>query len=290
MKAVQINKYGSSEVLEINDISVPIPSENQSLVKVKAVSVNPFDIKLVSGMMQQMIPLTFPFNVGGDFSGVIEKTGEEVFGTATSLGAGSGSFAEYLVVNKDKFSLKPTNLSFEEASALPLAGVSAYQAIIDEINLKSGQKILIHGGAGGIGHMAIQIAKSLGAFVATTVSTKDIDFVKGLGTDLAIDYKTQKFEEISKDYDAIFDTVAGETLVKSLGLAKVIVSMIGQGEGVITQRTDINSDRLQKLAKLVEDGKLKPKINVFEFEKIKEAWGVMGNHLQGKIVVRLQNL
>ena len=214
MKAARFSEYGGSEVLRVEEIAEPSPGKNQVLVKVKAGSINPFDIKLVAGMFKDMIPLRLPVTVGGDFAGMVVKSGEEVYGTAAVVGGGSGSLAEMAVVNVGNMAGKPKNISFVEAAALPLVGSSAVQAVEEQIKLKAGQKILIHGGAGGIGHVAIQVAKVLGAEVATTVSGEDREFVQGLGADRVVDYKTEDFGQVVKDYDAVFDTVGGEVATR----------------------------------------------------------------------------
>jgi NADPH:quinone reductase-like Zn-dependent oxidoreductase len=243
MKAAQIKGYGSSdEVIEINkDAPAPNdPSAGKVLVKIKAAGINPVDWKIREGYMQQMIPLQFPSSLGADFSGVIEKVGQgvsefrqgdEVYGQASMLSGGSGAFAEMALANADTIAHKPKSLSHPEAAGLPLVGVSAWLALVETISLQKSQKILIHGGAGGIGSVAIQLAKHLGAYVATTVSTNDKQFAKEVGADEIIDYKTQTFEELIGDYDAAFDTVGGETYSSSFKVLKrggIIVSMLEQ--------------------------------------------------------------
>ena len=188
-----------------------------------------------------MIHLQFPSTLGMDFSGVIKQVGEgvpsdfkqgiEVYGQAGVTSGGSGAFAELALANAESIAHKPKRLSHVEAAALPLVGVSAWHALVENIGLSSGQKILIHGGAGGIGSIAIQLAKNLGAHVATTVSTDDKQFVHELGADEVIDYKTQTFEDLIHDYDAVFDTVGGETYTRSFRVLRkdgIIVSMLEQ--------------------------------------------------------------
>jgi NADPH:quinone reductase-like Zn-dependent oxidoreductase len=210
MKSAQIKSFGGSEVVEINQGTPALndPSAGKVLVDVKAAGVNPADWKIREGYFQQMMPLQFPSTLGMDFSGVIEKVGEgvpdfmqndEVYGQAAVTRGGSGAFAEIALANADTIAHKPKILSYEKAAGLPLVGVSAWQALVETIGLSKGQKILIHGGAGGIGSIAIQLAKHLGAYVATTVSTNDKQFVKELGADEAIDYKTQTFEDLLHD-------------------------------------------------------------------------------------------
>lgn len=301
MKAVQINKYGGPEVLEIKDVPAPSPNEDQILIETYAASINPYDVKLVSGMYKETTTLKFPYTPGGDLSGKEVKSGEEFFGSGQQLAGNSGAFAEFVAVKEERIALKPKNISFEEAAALPLVGSSAIQALEDHIKLRKGQKILIHGGAGGIGHVAIQIAKAIGAFVATTVSTNDIEFAKKLGADEVIDYKQQKFEEIVKDFDAVFDTVGGDTQEKSIGVLKkggTIVSMLGQPNpekaeklGVISigQHTEINSDRLTRLAKYVEGGVVKVNVDqIFPLDQVKNAFEKQSSHPQGKLVLKFK--
>ena len=311
MKAAQINKYGGNEVWEINqNAPKPSPSSEQILVKVNSASINPIDLKIRAGYLKKMAPLQFPATLGGDFSGIIValgervsdfKTGEEVYGQAIILNGGSGSFAQHLVANVANLAHKPKKANFEEAGALPLAGTSALQALKDHIKLQSGQKILIHGGAGGIGHIAVQLAKSLGAYVTTTVNTPHINFVKNLGVDQVIDYKNQNFEEILKDFDAVFDTVGGETLNKSFAVVKnggIIVSMLEQpnqelaekyGVTALGQGTNTNTPHLIQLAQLVDSGKIKVHIDkTFELSEIKEACDYQEkSHPRGKVVIKI---
>ena len=308
MKSIQYNSYGSPDVLEVNE-NAPKPTlkPGQILVENKSASINAFDWKLRTGYFQKMIPLTFPVTIGGDFAGKVVEVngsdtgfavGDEVYGQAIILNGGSGSMAQFVAANGKHTALKPKSSSFEEAGALPLAGVSAVQGMEEHIKLQKGQKILIHGGAGGIGHMAIQYAKSLGAHVAATVNTKDIKFARSMGADEVIDYKTQKFEEILKNFDAVFDTVGGETLDKSYGVLKkggILVSM-GQvnqelaaehGVQAFGQGTKTDKVSLIHLAQLVESGKIKVHIDtMFPLSEAQKAFTYQETgHPQGKVVV-----
>src|SRR5712691_6144639 len=228
MKSIQINRYGGSDVIEVkNSASAPNVSSGKILVNVKAAGVNPADWKIREGYFQQMAPLQFPTTLGADFSGIIKqlgegasnsglKQGDEVYGQASVVfSGGSGAFAELALVEKDRIAHKPKTLNHIEAAGLPTVGVSAWQGIIENIGLSRDQKILIHGGAGGIVSIAIQLAKHLGAYVATTVDTKDRQYVQELGANQVIDYKAQNFEDILHDYDAVLDTVGGEMYRKS---------------------------------------------------------------------------
>ena len=316
MKSAQIKSYGDSEVVEINPNAPSLndPSDAMVIVTIKASGVNPSDWKLREGFFKQMVPLQFPATLGMDFSGVIEKVGErvsstsvlkqgdEVYGQASLIRGGSGAFAEMALANADTIAHKPKTLSHEEAAGLPLAGVSAWQALIETIGLSKDQKILIHGGAGGIGSIAIQFAKHLGAYVATTVSTNDKEFVKELGADEVIDYKTQNFEDVlSHDYDAVFDTVGGETYTKSFKVLKrggIIVSMLEQpnqelmdrfGVKAIFQFTQVNRERLTKLAQWVDQSNIRVNVDkTFPLDEAAEALDYQRDvHPRGKVVLQV---
>jgi len=314
MKSAQIGRYGGSEVIEINQstLAPSNPSAGKVLVIVKAAGVNPADWKIREGYFHQMVPLQFPSTLGMDFSGVIEKLGEgisdikqgdEVYGQAGVLTRGSGAFAEMALANADSIAHKPRTLSHEEAAGLPLVGVSAWQALVENIGLSEGQKILIHGGAGGIGSIAIQLAKHLGAYVATTVSTDDKEFAKELGANEAIDYKTQTFEDLlPHDYDAVFDSVGGETYSRSFKVLKkggIIVSMLEQpnqelmdrfGVKAVYQFTQVNRERLTRLAQWVDQNNIR--INVDRTFPLHEAGKALDYqrdvHPRGKIVLAMQ--
>jgi alcohol dehydrogenase len=314
MKSTQIKRYGDSEVVEINQ-STPAPNDPSAgkvLVDVKAAGVNPADWKIREGYFQQMMPLQFPSTLGMDFSGVIEKVGEgvpdfkqndEVYGQAAVIRGGSGAFAEIALANADTIAHKPKILSHEKAAGLPLVGVSAWQALVETIGLSKGQKILIHGGAGGIGSIAIQLAKHLGAYVATTVSTNDKQFVKEeLGADEVIDYKTQAFEDLlPHEYDAVFDTVGGETYTRSFKILKrggIIVSMLEQpnqelmdrfGVKAISQFTQVNRERLTKLAQWVDQNNIRVNIDrTFPLDEAGKALDYQRDvHPRGKVVLQV---
>ncbi len=312
MNAAQINKYGGNEVVEINkNAQRPSVAKGKILVEVHAAGLNPVDWKIREGHFQQMAPLKFPVTLGGDFSGVVVdlgegvsgfKKGDEVYGSTIILGGGSGSFAEFALANAKAVANKPKKASYVEAAALPLAGVSALQALLDHMDLNKGQKILIHGGAGGIGTFAIQIARHLGAYIATTVGKKDIQHTKGLGADEVIDYKDQAFEEMLKDFDAVFDTVGGQTYEMSFRVIKkggIIVSMLEQpnkelmdqyGVKAIGQFTQITSDRLSKLAELVDKGVIRLHIDkTFPLDQAGEALQYLQTgHPRGKVVVEVK--
>lgn len=313
MKAVQINSYGGVEVLEVNDnVAKPAAGEGQVLVEVHGSSINPFDWKLREGFAKEYIKLQFPATMGGDFAGVVVDLGEKVadfaigdkvYGQAAVFSGGTGAFAEILAAGIGKIAKTPKNIDFVAAASLPLVGVSALQALETHIKLKKGQKILIHGGAGGIGTIAVQLAKALGAYVATTVSGDDLDYVKGLGADMAIDYEAEVFEDRVKDFDAVFDTVGGDTTDRSFQVLKadgIIVSMVGQpneelaqkyGVLAIGQNTEGKSERLKRLSELAESGKIKPQVDkVFPIEQVKEAFlHLEKGHPRGKVVLAIRD-
>lgn len=312
MKAVQYHEYGGPEVLRIvEDAPRPSPQKGQVLVEVTAATINPFDYKLRSGIYKEMIPLSFPVTIGADFSGKIIALGEEVsgvgigdevFGSAIVLSGGTGAFAELAAANTGNIAKKPKSATLYQAASLPLVGSSAVQAIEEHINLQEGQKILIHGGAGGIGSVAIQIAKAKGAYVATTVSTDDVTFAKSLGADEVIDYKTQKFDEILHDFTAVFDTVGGSVTTASFKILKrggILVSMLGKpdehmaeelGIQAIGQNSQTNTKHLTRVAQLVDEGVIKPQIEKeFGLDQVQDAFMFQEQvHPRGKVIVKIK--
>jgi NADPH:quinone reductase-like Zn-dependent oxidoreductase len=247
-----------------------------------------------------------------DFSGIVKQVGEggvspsefkqgdEVYGQAGVVSGGSGAFAEMALANTESIAYKPNKLTHVEAAALPLVGVSAWRALMENIGLSKGQRILIHGGAGGIGSIAIQLAKNLGAHVATTVSANDKEFVQELGADKVIDYKSQNFEDMLHDYDAVFDTVGGETYRRSFKVLKkgrgIIVSMLEQPNTELMDQYDIKAifqftqadrERLTKLAQWVDQNNIR--INVEKTFLLDEAGKALDYqkdvHPRGKVVL-----
>lgn len=311
MKAAQIDTYGNPYVIHINENALkPVLKPNQLLIAVSAASINAIDWKFREGYLQKIAPVSLPVTLGGDFAGKVVgvsddvsefKVGDDVYGQAIILNGGSGSMAEFVCANVTNTALKPHGITYEEASALPLVGVSALQALEEHIKLQKGQKILIHGGAGGIGHIAIQLAKFLGARVITTVGKNDEVFVKTLGADEIIDYTSQKFEDIVADCDGVFDTVGGDVTDKSFQVLKrggIIVSMTGQPsqalaqeKGVIAigQMTQTNTLRLNKLTELIDNGSVKVHIDrTFPLEHVQEAFIYQEtSHPKGKVVLRI---
>lgn len=309
MKAAQISQYGGQDALQIKDVPDPEPLVGQVIVAVQAAGVNPFDYKLRDGSYQQYFPINFPAILGGDVAGTVAEIGEEVegfevgqavFGMANA-GGSQGSFAELTPVKATSLAAKPDSIDFVTAAALPLAGISAYQALVDTMNLKSGQKILIHGGAGGIGSLAIQIAKDIGAYVATTASAQEADYVKSLGADEVIDYQTQDFSELLAGYDAVFDTIGGETNTKSYTVLQpggYLVSMVQGPDDALVKQYEVNyvqqssqatPERLSAIAELVDAGKLKVNVDkTFPFDQAAEALEYLKTgHPRGKVVIQV---
>jgi alcohol dehydrogenase len=313
MKSVQINRYGGSEVIEINrNIPEPAASAGKVLVNVKAAGVNPADWKIREGYFQQMAPLQFPSTLGADFSGIIKqlgegvsnsglKQGDEVYGQASAVfSGGSGAFAELALVDKDTIAHKPKTLDHIEAAGLPTVGVSAWQGLVENIGLSKDKKILIHGGAGGIGSIAVQLAKHLDAYIATTVSTNDKQFVQELGANQVIDYKTENFEDVLHDYDAVFDTVGGDTYKRSFKVLKkgsgIITSMLEQpnselmnryGVKALVQFTQANRQLLTKMAEWVDQNNIKVNIDkTFSIDEAADALDYQKDvHPRGKVVL-----
>lgn len=236
MKAMVIEKYGKVP-LRMVEMSQPEIDEYEVLVDIHAASINPLDFRIRNGEVKLLINYKMPLVLGNDFAGVVTKigrkvtgfkVGDEVYGRPRE--SKIGTFAEYIAVHEDDIALKPTNVSFEEAASIPLVGLTSYQALHEILQLQKGQKILIHAGGGGVGTFAIQLAKLMGATVATTASEASRELVQSLGVDEIIDYKTKQFENILENYDAVFDTLGGESLEKSFTVLKdggEIVSISG---------------------------------------------------------------
>lgn len=310
MRAAQINQYGAADVLTVTgQAAQPKTAPDQILVAVYAAGVNPFDITVRSGAARQMAELSFPATLGGDFAGVVAEIGEDVsgfqigeavYGQAGAL-SGHGSFAEFTAVKAGALSAKPQSLDFVQAAALPLAAVSACQALVDHIGLRAGQRILIHGGAGGIGSIAVQLAKHLGAFVVATVRGTDADLVRQLGADLVIDYEHQDFTMLVHNYDAVFDTVGGTTNAQSYQALKPggsFVSMAADADEVQVaakrlaytyQHTRVTTERLRDLSQLVDDGVVRVLVDkVFPLDQAAAALEYLANdHPRGKVVIRV---
>ncbi|KAA0760488.1 NADP-dependent oxidoreductase [Bacillus sp. SH5-2] len=332
MKAMIIDKYGKVP-MRMAEVPTPEINEYEVLAEIYAASINPIDFKIRDGKVKMLLKYEMPLILGNDFSGVITKVGSKVtrFKVGDEIYARPrknkiGTFAEYIAIHEDDIALKPKNLSFEEAASIPLVGLTSYQALHDIMQLQKGQKILIHAGSGGVGTFAIQLAKIMGATVTTTASEAGANLVKSLGADEIINYKTEKFEDILKDYDAVFDTIGGATLEKSFNIIKSggnIVSVSGMpnarfgkefGSGFFktllfslaskkltalekkhnAQYSFLfmkpSGDQLRTIANYIEAGKIKPVIDrVFPFEDAQKAMEYSeSGRAKGKIIVKIK--
>ncbi|HVP36686.1 MAG TPA: zinc-dependent alcohol dehydrogenase family protein [Terriglobales bacterium] len=255
MKVMAINRFGGPEVLELQEIPIPKPGPKQVLVKVHATSVNPVDYKIRQGTSR--FPVKLPLVLGGDVSGVVEelgpgvtdfKVGDEVY-YSPGLGAGPGSYAEYNVTREEIVSFKPESLTHFEAASIPLAGGTAWDGLITRGKIQLGESVLIHAGAGGVGSLAIQIAKAAGAYVFTTCRSTNFDLVKSLGADCAIDYHSQDYTEVilketkGKGVDLVYDTVGGDTMSKCVGLMKPYGRMVS----IVNTTDSLNSAYMKNL-------------------------------------------
>jgi NADPH:quinone reductase-like Zn-dependent oxidoreductase len=277
MKAVRIHEYGNASVLKFEDAPMPVISANEVLVRVVAASVNPVDWKIRAGYLKEMIPYALPLTLGWDVSGVVEAIGAEV--TRFKVGDAvysrpdikrNGTYAEFIAIREAELAFKPLTISHAEAASLPLAGITAWEALINTAKIVARQKVLIHAGSGGVGSLAIQLAKSCGAYVIATTSSKNIALVKSLGADEVIDYKTQKFTELVQDADVVFDTLGGAIQESSWSVLRrggILVSIVSPPSADKAKEMGVNSafvfiepsaEILQQLAMLVDAGKMRP--------------------------------
>ncbi|HDR8112168.1 NADPH:quinone reductase [Bacillus thuringiensis] len=332
MKAMIIDKYGKVP-MRMAEVPTPEINEYEVLAEIHAASINPIDFKIRDGKVKMLLKYEMPLILGNDFSGVIVKVGAKVtnFKVDDEIYARPrknkiGTFAEYIAIHEDDIALKPKNLNFEEAASIPLVGLTSYQALHDIMQLQKGQKILIHAGSGGVGTFAIQLAKIMGAIVTTTASEAGANLVTSLGADEIINYKTEKFEDILKNYDAVFDTIGGATLEKSFNIIKSggnIVSVSGMpnarfgkefGSGFFktllfslaskkltalekkhnAQYSFLfmkpSGDQLRTIANYIEAGQIKPVIDrVFPFEDAQKAMEYSeSGRAKGKIIVKIK--
>ncbi|WP_316811691.1 NADP-dependent oxidoreductase [Pedobacter heparinus] len=311
MKAIVIKKFGKPEELELSEIEKPVANDNQALISVIAAGINPVDAKIRSGLHSSCKAMQLPTVLGKDVSGIIEyvgrnvldfKIGDEVFGCI------NGSYAEYVVANPEVIAKKPANISFHEAAAISLAGLTAYQAIHDHLAVKNGQRVLIQSAAGGVGHLAVQFAKLSGAFVYGTASAKNAAFLVELGVDEVINYKEQKFEEIATNLDAVMDTMGGEILYRAINSVKpggkiVCLPSSTKDDPIaikLAKERNIEliwpmmrpeKETLQLFSTLLKKGQLKVKVEkVFPLNEIARAHEVIASHtVSGKIVVQVSD-
>src|ERR1035437_3475641 len=212
MKTVRIHEYGNVDVLRIEEMPVPQIAADELLIKVHAASVNPFDWQIREGMYKDAMPLNLPFTIGQDFSGTVDKigtsvkgfkVGDKVFGRRST--EKDGSYAEFIEVKASNVALMPKTINYDEAATLPVAGTTAWETLINRAKIKKGQRVLILAASGGVGSLAVQIAKNKGCYVIGTTSKSNMDFVKNLGANEVIDYMSQDFSEKLTDIDAVLD-------------------------------------------------------------------------------------
>ncbi|MFN0140850.1 MAG: NADP-dependent oxidoreductase [Pyrinomonadaceae bacterium] len=304
MKVIQIHEYGDAYVLRYEDADKPAVLLNDVLIRVIATSFNLIDAKIRQGFMQEMLPKPFPIILGWDCAGIVAeigenvtkfKVGDEVFGYPEF--ARGGTYAEFVAVDESQIALKPKTLSFVESASLPIVAQTALTAI-ETAQLQANQRILIHGGAGGVGSNAIQIAKELGAYIITTASGEGIELVKSLGADEVIDYKTTNFKDVAKDVDVVLDVLGGQTQDDSWQVMKKGGILIAtafppnqekaeqfgvRAEFIFTQP---RGEALEKIAQMVDANKLRPNVGteltLADAQKAHEAKG--GN---GKIIINV---
>jgi NADPH:quinone reductase-like Zn-dependent oxidoreductase len=306
MKAVQIKEYGAPEVLQLVEAPVPGIQPNEVLIKIKAAGVNGIDVKIRAGYLQKVMPFVLPKTLGWDAAGIVTelgsditrfKVGDEVYGV-TSFSAG-GSYAEFMAAAENEMALKPTTLSFIEAASLPIISTTAYNYLFKLAGLKSGQKILIVGAAGGVGAIAVQMAREAGALVTGVVSTKDLDYIRSLGASEVIDFTKPGYLDAAKDMDLVLDLVGGpkqNNLFATLKRGGVFLSTVqppseelAQSAGVRAQFASTKPDYtiLEKVAKMVDEGKLKLNVGkIFPLNRAVEAHQLLEKgKTGGKIVL-----
>lgn len=306
MKAVIIRAYGGPEVLKLEDVPRPEPKANEVLVRVIAAGVNPIDAIIREGTYAKEFGTHLPLVPGYDIAGVVEKAGKKITKLKTGDAVygyvrGGGGYAEYAVASEEEVSPKPRSLSFVTAAAVPLAALTAWQALIDAAKLRAGQTVLIHGGSGGVGTMAIQIAKARGAHVIATASTPNQDLLKELGADVTVDYTTTKFEDVAKDVDVVLDSIGNDTLarsylvVKKRGFVATLVSRLDQAEldkhGIRGASISVrpNTKELSEITKLIEAKRIKPVVTrmISLADAVNAQQQIATHHTRGKIVLRI---
>ena len=301
MKAALLQERGGPEAFKVEEVPRPEPKDDEVLIRVMAAAINPVDayVRAKSGG---------PMVVGSDIAGVVEKTGAK----ATKFKPGDavyaylavtrgGAYAEFAIAKEDEMALKPKNIDFEKAAAVPLAGTTAWQALVDTAKIDNGQTVLIHGGSGGVGHFAIQIAKARGAKVIATASTANQDLLKELGVDQPIDYTKTKFQDVTKDVDLVLNCVRADTLPASYGVVKrggMIITITGGIDDAECGKRGLrcsglmahpDAHALEELTKLIEANKIKPVVSAtFSLAQIADAHRqIETRHTRGKIVVRI---
>ena len=303
MKAVRIHEFGGPEVLRYEDVPIPQPDKGEIRVKVIASGVNPVDWKIRKGFIKLPLPMTMGFDISGIVDAIGPKVdkfhlGDQIFAKESPP---HGGYAEYTLVNDSHAALKPKSMGFIEAAAIPTAGLTAWQMLFDMAGLKSGQIVLIHGAAGGVGNFALQFAKWKGAYTIGTASGGNMQFLKSLGADEVVDYKALKFEDVVHDVDVVIDTIGGDTFDRSWGVLKpggflvTTVADVQEGaaeaHGVHARRIShqANGGELAQIAKIIDENFVKPVVTMvlplIEARKAQEL--SESQHTRGKIVLRV---
>lgn len=332
MRAFVVEKYQKKGALRLTDVSEPVSRDDDVLVRIQATAINPLDSKIRDGDFKLLLPYRPPFVLGHDVAGTVVKVGprarrfkigDEVY--ARPRDHRIGTFAEFIAINEADVALKPKNISMTEAASIPLVALTAWQALVEMAKVKRGQKVFIQAGSGGVGVIAIQLAKHLGATVATTTSAKNVEFVKGLGADVVIDYKTQDFEKLLTNYDLVLNSQDPKTLEKSLGVLKrggQLISISGPPDPAFAKAFGLNpflklvmallsrgvrkkaaklgvrysflfmraeGQQLGQITSLIESGVIRPFVDkIFPFEKTGEALAyVETGRAKGKVVIQI---
>jgi NADPH:quinone reductase-like Zn-dependent oxidoreductase len=311
VKAVRIHEYGNAEVLRFEDAPEPTVGDDDVVIKVIGTSVNPVDWKIREGHLKDLIPYKMPFIPGWDVSGVVHavgrnafvfKVGDEVYSRPDI--ARDGTYAEYVAVRENEVALKPKTISHLEAGSLPLAGITAWEAMVTVGKVTAGQRVLVHAAAGGVGSLAVQIAKSRGAFVIGTASGVNRTLVESLGVNEFIDYQTQDLASATKDIDVVFDTIGGSTQEESwsvLAAGGILISIVSPPPEEKAQQVGVRSSylfigpnvaALNELAVLVDSGQLHPVIAAeFALQDVKLAHALSeSGRAKGKIALRVGSL
>ncbi|WLD95348.1 NADP-dependent oxidoreductase [Alkalihalobacillus sp. AL-G] len=311
MKAIVIEQYGGKEQLTEKEVPTPAPGDDQILIEIYATSINPIDWKLREGYLKEMLRFEFPIILGWDTAGIVKevgskdsnfKVGDKVFSRPATTNR--GTYAEYVVADESLVAKMPDNLDFGEAASVPLTGLTAWQCLFDFGEIKEGDKVLIHAGAGGVGTMAIQLAKNAGAYVATTASVKNIEFLKSIGADEVVNYKTTDFEDVLQDYDFVLDALGGEIQKKSFNVLKEggrLASIVSRPDEETADEKGVkagfvwlepNGEQLGQLGKLIEQGQVKTHVgHTFDFseEGLRKAHEISeSHHAKGKIVINIK--
>jgi NADPH:quinone reductase-like Zn-dependent oxidoreductase len=333
MKAFVLNKYSKTAQLQLTEVPLPVLSDDEVLVEIHAAGLNLLDSKIKSGEFKPIIPYKLPLIMGHDLAGIVMKTGknvrrfkvgDEVYARPSDFRI--GTFAEQIAVSEADLALKPKNINMEEAASLPLVSLTAWQALVENGKIEKGQKVFIQAGSGGVGTIAIQLAKHLGATVATTASARNFDLLKGLGADILIDYKNQDFENVLNNYDLVINSQDKKTLEKSFNILqkggkvisisgpptaefarsinapwfiRLILSILSGGILKRAKKKQVNyqflfmradGSQLAQITKLVEAGAIKPVIDkVFPFENANDALAyVESGRATGKVVIKIK--